>query len=165
MATRHRFEPAPTHTLKLDPLCWQNQLVRLAAPIRKRYADWTWTKGGCFAFAEAFQKAFGGVLYGVCEYDPDGKDWPVNHAVVRLHDHFFDFEGPHDEAELLRQYKSKRKTKNAVLPNNNENVFWFEDDFLNDEQWTKLHEILLACAVGSTQIKRPRSIGKRVLKG
>jgi hypothetical protein len=126
-----------------DPSTWKGPLMRIASQIRRVHRGWTWTKGGCFAFAEAFHKAFGGELYGVCRHDLRGKDWPVDHAVVRLGGKFWDFDGSHTARALLKRYGIRGS---AIKSEADEDVHWFTDDFLNDSQWSELQSVMAAAA-------------------
>lgn len=106
---------------------------------------WSWTTGGCFAFAEAFQAAFGGELYGVCTKeswdDGDGEefDYPVGHAIVLFRGKFYDYDGEFDPATI--------KSHQAVMAKSDDHVSWFVDEFFDDGQMRTLAEIMRQCAM------------------
>jgi hypothetical protein len=111
-----------------------------------RREDWTWTHGGCFAFASAFQAAFGGELFGVCRRQTwnDGhgeeSDYPVDHALVSYNGKLYDFDGVFDPSTIREDQTIKAKSDPGVS--------WFEDDFFDDESWKRLHDIMVQCARG-----------------
>lgn len=126
----------------INPDLWKNRLRPLEVEQQQGYydTDWTWTTGGCFAFAEAFQEAFGGEFYGVCRVseEDDDPDLPVDHALV-LHDGiFYDHDGSFDPLKIL---------DNQVIRHRDDDyVFWFEDDFFDDDQFEVLKAVLRDCA-------------------
>ena len=125
---------------------WHAPLSDLTGELTETWAHrhWSWTTGGCFAFSSAFLAAFGGEEYGLCSQDPEG-DFPVEHAVVRLGDAYYDYNGLLDvEAEMDAL---ARRTGRALTlkPRGEEGVFWFEDDFMDDEEMERLHATLAEC--------------------
>ena len=127
----------------LDPKIWQQKLAPLTKKMMSEWKDsnWSWTTGGCFAFAEAFQKAFGGQLYGVCRiYTENGEtDYPVDHALVKLNGQFYDYNGI---------YNRKTVKKNQVIKAASEDgVGWFEDDFLDDKQMSFLFKTMKSISI------------------
>src|SRR4051812_15744608 len=80
---------------------WLGALADLTEKLVREWKnqDWTWTTGGCFAFAEVFAGTFGGEEYGICSFEADeqdevhGGDYPVEHAVVKVGDAFYDYKG------------------------------------------------------------------------
>jgi len=135
---------------------WHNALAGLTKNLTKAWKNqgWTWTAGGCFAFAEVFAETFDGEEYGICSFEPDeqdevnGGDYPVEHAVVKVGDAYYDYKGRLDivaemaalEASTGRRMFLKAKTDPAV--------FWFEDDFLDDADFEELRRGLSACVPG-----------------
>jgi hypothetical protein len=128
-----------------DPDVWKAALAELTTEMSRR-EDWTWTHGGCFAFASAFQAAFGGELFGVCRRQTwnDGhgeeSDYPVDHALVSYNGKLYDFDGVFDPSAIGEDQVIKAKS--------DPDVSWFEDDFFDDEGWKRLHEIMARCARG-----------------
>lgn len=121
-----------------NPEHWKKALEPLTKQLYREYRDreWTWTTGGCFAFAEAFQAAYGGELYGVCSQEGSGDDmdFPVEHAIIKLGGKFYDYNGIFDIGSVKPPYMIKSR--------DDDYVFWFEDDFLNDKQWKKLFDTM-----------------------
>jgi hypothetical protein len=120
-----------------------------SAPMKamtKRLGLGQWNKGGCFAFAEALAEAFDGELWGICEFVPDpehslGGDYPVHHAIVKIGDLFYDYRGVVDIEKELKSVKGKTlhlKAKDDPTAD----VFWFEDEFLDDDDMLELNTIL-----------------------
>lgn len=95
-----------------------------------------WNKGGCFAFANALSRVYRLPLYGVCSQDEDG-GFPVEHAMVKYYDLFYDFRGAWEDP--LQSIKSQRKL--YIKPKRE--TFWFEDEFLDDADFKLLKRILL----------------------
>lgn len=126
----------------IDSDLWRDQLRQIEIDQQDGYhgTDWTWTTGGCFAFAEAFQEAFGGEYYGVCRVmDDDGvPDLPVDHALVLLDGVYYDHNGPFDPARIANNQVIRHRDDDYVC--------WFEDDFLDDEQFDTLKAVLVSCA-------------------
>ena len=140
-----------------DPELWQVALAPLTAEM-KDLDGWSWTRGGCFAFAEAFQKAFGGELYGVCGKetwdDGDGEqfDYPVDHAIVLFGGKFYDYEGEFDPTKILKRHTIRAKC--------DDHVSWFVDDFFDDRQMRFLRRVMRRCAAGEREM-RPTGPGMR----
>ena len=132
MATTKKAVAAPTPE---QIAAWQEALAPLQDKLRAEHGDfWTWTTGGCFAFAEAFQRAFGGELWGDCRYDTQGKDWPVDHAVVKIGDAFYDHDG------LFEPPKGSRTRR--MLPESDDRIAWFRDEFLSEADMKLLKKTL-----------------------
>lgn len=126
----------------INAASWQSALSDLTQQLVKANADlveWSWTNGGCFAFAAAFSKVFGGELFGVCRPETtDGyTDYPVGHAIVKLNGTFYDYNGAFNVASVVTPDVIKAKT--------DEDVAWFDDYFLDEQQTKKLHHILKRC--------------------
>lgn len=100
-----------------------------------------WDKGGCFAFAEALVKVFGGELWGFCSFQPadknGGDNFPVEHAVAKIGDRFYDYSGMVDVSKIL-----KRHPRWTLKPQSDPGVFWFEDEFVGDDDWETLLSVL-----------------------
>ena len=107
-----------------------------------------WQQGGCFAFAEALAKVYHGGLWGFCTFHPDDDplensptdykgDYPVEHAVAKIGASFYDFTGMLDVKHILRQHPTYR-----LKSRDDDFVFWFEDEFLDDRDWAKLLAVL-----------------------
>lgn len=125
-----------------DPALWKERLAPYEAEIRQSFGeDWTWTTGGCFAFAEAFHAAFGGEFYGLCRVEEGVEDFAVDHALVMLDDVLYDHDGPFDT--------SKIRTDQVIKHRDEDYVFWFEDDFFHDEGWEAIHIVLRECAAAA----------------
>lgn len=128
-----------------DPDVWQSALAGLTAEMTG-WEKWSWTTGGCFAFADAFQRAFGGELYGVCrpeQHGPDDDpevDYPVDHAIVLLGGKFYDYEGEFDPSGIKPNQVIKSKADDFVC--------WFVDDFFDDRQMRLLRRVMRECAAG-----------------
>lgn len=130
-----------SHGEILDATLWRARLAPYEAELQESYGTrWTWVTGGCFAFAEAFQKAFGGEFYGVCRIsEEDGvPDLAVDHALVMLDGVLYDHEGPYDLAAI--------KSDQVLKHRDDDYVCWFEDDFFDDEGWEGIHAVLSECA-------------------
>lgn len=125
----------------IGPELWQDRLRPFKIEMQQRNEAWTWTSGGCFAFASAFQAAFGGEFYGVCRvWEEDGEiDYPVDHALVLLNGVYYDHSGPFDVTKILPAQVIKHREDDLVG--------WFEDDFFDDRQWKEIHAILQDCSL------------------
>lgn len=125
--------------MTIDPEIWKARLAHHVAPMNEGYpfGEWTWTTGGCFAFAEAFHAAFGGEFYGVCRVTDD-EDLPVDHALVKLGSVYYDHDGPFDVSKIAADQ--------VVRHRDDDYVCWFEDDFFDDEGWAEIHAVLADCA-------------------
>lgn len=128
--------------LPINPSAWQSALSDLTQQLVEANADlveWSWTNGGCFAFAAAFSKVFGGELYGVCkpETTEGYTDYPVGHALVKLNGVFYDYNGVFDTAAVAAPEVIKAKS--------DDDVAWFDDYFLDEQQTKKLRQILKSC--------------------
>lgn len=126
---------------------WRDLLRPFEKEQQKGYfgKSWTWTSGGCFAFASAFQAAFGGEFYGVCRVSPDDcePELPVDHALVFYEGQLYDHEGVFDVSSL--------KPNQVLKERGDHYVFWFEDEFFGDEDWAAIHAIMRECAVKVAQ--------------
>jgi hypothetical protein len=123
----------------IDPDIWKSRLGHHVDQMRASsgYDTWSWTEGGCFAFASAFQAAFGGELFGVCRVISED-DLPVDHALVELDGVLYDFDGPFDTASI--------RDDQVIRRHDDDYVCWFEDDFFDDEGWAEIHAVLADCA-------------------
>lgn len=129
--------------MSIDPSLWISKLhpLELLQQEESGYGEkWTWTAGGCFAFAEAFQAAFGGDFHGVCRVCTDDgfTDYPVDHALVMLDGILYDHDGPYDIGRL--------QPDQVIRHRDDDYVCWFEDDFFDDDQFEEIHSILRECA-------------------
>jgi hypothetical protein len=105
---------------------WQQELRSLTADLKKSHGKtWSWTSGGCFAFADAFVKTFGGKKKGVASHDVQSGDFPVEHAFVELNGVKYDYSGV---------FEPKLKKNQKIVTEEDPEAFWFEDDFLSDAQ-------------------------------
>lgn len=80
------------------------------------------------------QKSFGGELYGVATLDTESLDYPVDHAILKLGDQYYDFEGPFDVTAIGE--------KEVLLSRDDDRAFWFDDEFLDDSQMERLQAVL-----------------------
>lgn len=123
--------------------------VSVLTPMTKKLntwldGSWSWTAGGCSAFADRLQKAYGGQQWCVARYDPDGPDWAADHAVVRIGGAFYDFSGVFNPdnyiAALAKQEQTKGKTphRRAMKRKGSPGLYWFDDQYLDDTQWKQL---------------------------
>ena len=126
---------------------WVSVLAPMTAELGT-WGNWSWTTGGCFAFADRLQKAYGGQLWCVARYDPEGDDWGAEHAVVRIGGVFYDFNGVFDP-ETYMAMLAKANRKKGKDPYHREmkrkgspGLMWFEDEFLDDKQWKQLLIVL-----------------------
>lgn len=127
---------------------WHAPLRGLTRRTTAAWRDrgWSWTTGGCFAFAEAFKAAFGGDEFGICSRDAAEGDYPVEHAVVRVGDDFFDYSGRLDIEAEMAALTARTGREMFLKRRDDDGVFWFEDDFLDDKDMARLHDVLAACA-------------------
>lgn len=129
---------------------WITSLMPLTADLKRTWGrDWSWVSGGCFAFAEVFQSVFGGELYGICtEVTESGEtDYPVEHALVKLNGAFYDFNGVADIDAQISEIKQWKLKQGVDLPvslksRDDDYVFWFEDEYLDDEEMKFLKSVL-----------------------
>lgn len=127
---------------------WVAPLAPYTAELRRGWGrEWTWVTGGCFAFAEALHDVFGGELWGVCSHvDADdglGDDYPVEHAMVKIGGKFYDFNGVVDaEAYMAALSKEKPYATMSVRPKTDPEIFWFEDEYIDDEGMDLLRRVL-----------------------
>ena len=69
--------------------------------LRKEYRWWSWTRGGCFAFAEALIAAFPNAkLWVLAERMID--DWASHHAFVKYHGKFYDATGCITKRKIIK---------------------------------------------------------------
>jgi hypothetical protein len=132
----------------IDPDLWKERLHPFEVEMRRHNEAWSWTSGGCFAFASAFQAAFGGEFYGVCRiWEEDGEiDFPVDHALVLLDGVYYDHSGAFDVTKLLPSQVVKHRDDDLVC--------WFEDDFFDERQLQEINAVLLDCSLKSNSIPR-----------
>lgn len=131
---------------------WVAPLAPFTAEQRRDWGrDWSWVTGGCFAFAEALHDVFGGELWGICSHiDADdglGDDYPVEHALVKINGQFYDFNGVVDvDSYMARLGKGKKRqglpVTLSVRPQTDPDVFWFEDEYVDDEGMDLLRKVL-----------------------
>lgn len=127
-----------------DKPYWTEALAVIEREVQVEFDDWTWTAGGCFAFAEAFQACFGGVLYGICAYDEQSGDYPVHHAVIELQGVYYDARGTIDLAAVIRECETSTGQECELKPKTDDDVFWFDDEYLDDSQMQALSAALQA---------------------
>lgn len=96
-----------------------------------------WSAGGCFAFADTLSAVYKGQRWGVCSLDEEG-EYPVEHAMARIGGVFYDFRGAWSDP--LKSIKSKRKL--YIKPASDPSVFWFDDEFLDDDDFALLKHVL-----------------------
>ena len=125
---------------------WVDVLAPMTAEL---WSDgWSWTEGGCFAFADRMQKAYGGQQWCVARFDPEEKDWAAEHAVVKIGGVYYEFHGVFDPqtyvAMLTRKDKkaSKGPYQREMKRKGSPGLFWFEDENLDDTQWKQLLMVL-----------------------
>lgn len=123
---------------------WADRLDSLAERVREQCEepDWSWTEGGCFAFAEALATAHKGELWGFCAYDTHGDDYPVHHAVVKVSDRFYDCTGMIDPAACAAEISAKVGEVVELRCRDDEQVYWFTDDFLTPAESKELSAAL-----------------------
>lgn len=122
---------------------WADELESLTRDLMEEWGEgWGWTTGGCFAFAQVFVETFGGEPWGYCVRDEQegDVDWPVHHAVVRVGDAFYDYTGRFDPKAYGASIGEERTCE--MLPKGADGVFWFEDDFLDDDHYQRLRDAL-----------------------
>lgn len=138
---------------------WHGALEELTANLVREWKnqEWTWTSGGCFAFAEVFAGTFGGEEYGICSFEDDehGGDYPVEHAVVKLGDAFYDYKGRLNIEAEMTALSELTGRKMYLKPRSDPKVFWFEDDFLDDDDFDVLRRALAACVPEKSGGLRP----------
>lgn len=125
---------------------WAAPLEDLTDRLKENWgADWGWTRGGCFAFAETFVETFGGELWGVCSQEgSEGDiDFPVEHAIVRVGDAFYDYTGRLDVDAYRADLERRTGRLTFVKRKDDPQVFWFEDEYLDDDDMDSLKEALL----------------------
>lgn len=117
--------------------------VEALAPISKELVrdDWTWTRGGCWAFAAALKAAIGGTLCGICEQDEDGF-WATNHALVKKNGRYYDYTGVVDPEKACAELARERGTPQRLMCTRHNGFEVYDDEFLDDEQWDFLHKVL-----------------------
>jgi hypothetical protein len=70
----------------------------------------------------------------------------VEHAVVQVGDDFFDYNGRLDIEAEMAALTAKTGRGMFLKRRDDDGVFWFEDDFLDDKDMARLHDVLAACA-------------------
>jgi len=136
-----------------EPPAWHDSLADLTRNLTKAWESqqWTWTTGGCFAFAEVFAETYGGEEFGICSFEADeqneehGGDYPVEHAVVKVGDAFYDYRGRLDIDAEMAAYTASTGRRMFLKPKTDPAVFWFEDDFLDDDDFEALRRGLASC--------------------
>lgn len=120
---------------------WVGPLKPLTKRIKGNWGNrWTWTEGGCFAFAEIFHEVYGGEFWGVCS-DPDGEDdYAVEHAMVKVNGLFYDFTGVVDVEKYMKKLSKENGRELKLLPRHE--AFWFEDEYLDDDDLEYLRDVL-----------------------
>lgn len=122
--------------------------VSALAPMTRQLSGggWSWISGGCFAFADRLQKAYGGQLWGVARYDPEFDAFDTEHAVVLVKGGYYDFNGVFDPAAYITKLARKDKRagngpyRREMRPKRE--AGWFDDEYLNDDQWRDLLLVL-----------------------
>ena len=104
---------------------------------RKHCYWWDWDSGGCFAFAELFQKVFGGECYGIgFLFEGDEEDFVTEHAIVLYEGYLFDAKG------LVNINEWIAKDTQFIKHKDEEFVSWFSDDYFSDEERIEIEDIL-----------------------
>lgn len=120
--------------------------IRPLRALTKQNNLGTWNKGGCFAFADTLAEVYHGERWGVCSMDAEDGDFPVEHAMVKIGGVFYDFRGAWTDP--LTSIKSKRKL--FLKPASDPLVFWFEDEFLDDDDFATLEHVLRTGSLASS---------------
>lgn len=124
---------------------WAAALEPLTERLKDECGDnWGWTQGGCFAFAEAFVETYGGEFWAVCSRCvEDGEtDFPVEHAIVRVGDAFYDYSGRLDLDAYCSLLHANTGREILVKARTDDGVFWFEDEFLDEDAMDTLKATL-----------------------
>lgn len=120
---------------QLPKFNFAKHLEKFKRRLRKEWLAWDWDAGGCFAFAEIFQKVFGGEQYGAfLIVAPD--DLVAEHAMILYEGYLFDAKGLVKIRDWIFGDLRCIKHKDA------EGVSWFEDDFFSDEEYLEIEKIL-----------------------
>jgi hypothetical protein len=142
--TSHPPLPAPGETP-----WWIIPLAPMTKKLKNEWGsmNWGWTTGGCFAFADRLQNAYGGELWGASTYDEDNESWDIQHAVVKIGNTFYDYNGVfHPEVyqrELMHnRFRNEPEPPFEMISKAEEHLGWPDDDFLDDKQWKTLLRIL-----------------------
>jgi hypothetical protein len=119
-----------------------NEVKRFVDEIRKKHPDWSWTQGGCFAFAEALKKAFGAELWVVAQKEDE--DWASQHAFVRYEGKFYDATGEVTEEQLLEYGWDSSPVKIGPVDNwDDELSLWYPvQEFVSLEEIYLLSRLL-----------------------
>lgn len=105
----------------------KNQIINIIKEIKKKHKNISFLNGGCLIFATSLfelLKEYGAEIYSEAYYDFDGKDYPVDHFVVKYNDVFLDASG---------EFNSK--DKNLIkYPNDKLWVgdIWFDDKLIEE---------------------------------
>ncbi|MBS7671677.1 hypothetical protein [Croceicoccus gelatinilyticus] len=120
---------------------WQEPLQDLTDEIRAKEPDWGWTHGGCWAFAAALAKAYGGERRVVLVWDKRADDWWGHHAVVEMDDgRTYDYEGVF-EMPAGGGFDGHAIAK-LVPPDGEDGYHWLDDEiWLSDDQLSRLDAI------------------------
>jgi len=134
---------------------WVDQLDLMIEQIRLDCSDldWSWTQGGCYAFADALSKAHNGELWGFCAFDDFSGDFPVHHAVVKIGGQFFDYSGVLDVQQYAKDLENETGDVIELRSKDDELVYWFTDDCLSDQQMKRLNDAFST----NKQRARPRN--------
>lgn len=112
-------------------------LKNLQDKIRHRSEDeeFSWTCGGCFAFAEAINKGLPkSKLCVVGQFDKEVKDWVSQHAFVQYQNTYFDYNGTQTEEELKKYFvPSMGKVKLGEVEKWT-NLWYPEQEYVTDEE-------------------------------
>jgi len=106
--------------------------------------DWSWTSGGCFAFAEALVKAIiGAELWAVGQFQ--GYDWATQHAFVCVDAKFYDADGLTDREALLKKYgwSTSRAKLGRVKHWADEKPLWYPDqEFVTPREINRIARVV-----------------------
>lgn len=113
-------------------------VVEILNDIRRtHFDDFSWTFGGCYAFAEVLNDAIPcSELW--CVATKDLYDWSSQHAFVKYKNRFYDSEGLNSKVNLLLRYGSING-KNKLMKVHDEEDFeeelWYPDqEFVTEEE-------------------------------
>lgn len=122
--------------MNIPKFSFTKYLRKLKREIFKQdWPGWDWDAGGCFAFAENFQKVFGGERFGIC-MELDEGDFITQHAMVWYEGYLFDAKG------LVNTKKWMKGDICSIRHKDDENIVWFEDQFFDDRQNSEIEAIL-----------------------
>lgn len=133
------------------------EVLAIVESVRAEYgdicSDWTWTKGGCFAIAEAIVAAVPKAeLWAVGTFE--GEDWASEHAFVRYKGRYYDADGESTEEVLLAKYGHPERGAVKIgkvddwVDLEEPDALWYpEQEFVTEEEialMTKLFKRILA---------------------